>query len=434
MEMDTLTSIVRKGNTVMEEEIQDNQEKKRFAVLIDSDNISAKYAEIIFNELSEYGLANTRRIYGNWANGNGWNERVLLENSIMPIQQFNYTTGKNSTDMAMVIDAMDILYGGKVDGFCLVTSDSDFTRLAMRLREENKFIIGMGESKTPDSLKKSCNKFIYLDLVAKHNEEGKKGLEKETVEEKGITSVNITGNKEKQKIENVKAKESITKLKNIEQAIYDMIAKSSSGKIGMGEIGSKLATLFPDFDVRNYGYTKLSTLINEKFKNLKVVQNGRQYSVAKGDTPSKQEVEQKIEDILKETGGRVNNISVIYNKLKKVYPGFAAADYGYSKISNFIKSMKNVKVVGNKVELQTPVKLSDKLKQEKESMNQEIIKMLESRKEITTSDLNNELRKKYKGFTTATFGFKKMSSFVNSMSGIKLEGSRVILGEEKTKN
>ena len=434
MEMDTLTSIVRKGKTVMEEEIQDNQEKKRFAVLIDSDNISAKYAEIIFNELSEYGLANTRRIYGNWANGNGWNERVLLENSIMPIQQFNYTTGKNSTDMAMVIDAMDILYGGKVDGFCLVTSDSDFTRLAMRLREENKFIIGMGESKTPDSLKKSCNKFIYLDLVAKHNEEGKKGLEKETVEEKGITSVNITGNKEKQKIENVKAKESITKLKNIEQAIYDMIAKSSSGKIGMGEIGSKLATLFPDFDVRNYGYTKLSTLINEKFKNLKVVQNGRQYSVAKGDTPSKQEVEQKIEDILKETGGRVNNISVIYNKLKKVYPGFAAADYGYSKISNFIKSMKNVKVVGNKVELQTPVKLSDKLKQEKESMNQEIIKMLESRKEITTSDLNNELRKKYKGFTTATFGFKKMSSFVNSMSGIKLEGSRVILGEEKTKN
>lgn len=117
----------------MEESIQ---EKKRFAVLIDSDNISPKYAGVIFNELNEYGQATYRRIYGNWSKGNGWNEKILLENSIMPIQQFSYTTGKNSTDMAMVIDAMDILYSGKVDGFCLVTSDSDFTRLAMRLREE----------------------------------------------------------------------------------------------------------------------------------------------------------------------------------------------------------------------------------------------------------------------------------------------------------
>lgn len=418
----------------MEEVIQ---EKKRFAVLIDSDNISAKYAEIIFNELSEYGLANTRRIYGNWANGNGWNERVLLENSIMPIQQFNYTTGKNSTDMAMVIDAMDILYGGKVDGFCLVTSDSDFTRLAMRLREENKFIIGMGESKTPDSLKKSCNKFIYLDLVAKHNDEEKKEVGKvaaKGTEAKEATPVNLLGSKEKQKTETSKAKESITKLKNIEQAIHDMIAKSSSGKLGMAEIGSKLATLFPDFDVRNYGYTKLTTLINEKFKNLEVEQNGRQYSVTKGDTPSKQEVERKIEEILKEAGGRVNNIAIIHNKLKKEYSGFAAADYGYSKMSSFIKSMKNVRVVDNKVELQTPVKLSDTLKKEKELLNQEIIEMLKVRKEITTSDLNNELRKRHKEFTTATYGFKKMSPFVNSLKGIKLEGSRVILVEENAKN
>lgn len=418
----------------MEEEIQ---EKKRFAVLIDSDNISAKYAEIIFNELSEYGLANTRRIYGNWASGNGWNERVLLENSIMPIQQFNYTTGKNSTDMAMVIDAMDILYGGKVDGFCLVTSDSDFTRLAMRLREENKFIIGMGESKTPDSLKKSCNKFIYLDLVAKHSDEEKKEVGKKVSggEEKEEVPVTITENKEKQKTETAKGKESITKLKNIEQAIHDMIAKSSSGKIGMGEIGSKLATLFPDFDVRNYGYTKLSTLINEKFKNLEVVQNGRQYSVTKGDTPSKQEVESKIEEILKEAGGKVSNISIIYNKLKEEYSGFSAADYGYSKISNFIKSMKSVKVVGNRVELQTPVKLSDKLKKEKELLNREIIEMLKVRKEMTTSQIHNELRKRHEDFDIKNYGYKKMSSFVNSMKGVRLEGgNRVVLVKEKTKN
>ena len=104
----------------------------------------------------------------NWSGkSNGWKEQVLLENSITPVQQFSYTTGKNSTDMAMVIDAMDILYSGKVDGFCLVTSDSDFTRLAMRLREENMYVIGMGESKTPMALTKACNKFIHLNLINK---------------------------------------------------------------------------------------------------------------------------------------------------------------------------------------------------------------------------------------------------------------------------
>ena len=123
------------------------EDKKQFAVLIDSDNISAKYAASIFNEIENYGYASFRRIYGNWSGkSNGWKEQVLLENSITPVQQFSYTTGKNSTDMAMVIDAMDILYSGKVDGFCLVTSDSDFTRLAMRLREENMYVIGMGAS------------------------------------------------------------------------------------------------------------------------------------------------------------------------------------------------------------------------------------------------------------------------------------------------
>ena len=109
--------------------------KNQFAVLIDADNISPKYAPIIFQELEAYGFPSCRRIYGNWSKANGWNEELLLEYSIIPVQQFSYTSGKNATDMAMVIDAMDLLYGKKVDGFCIVTSDSDFTRLAMRLRD-----------------------------------------------------------------------------------------------------------------------------------------------------------------------------------------------------------------------------------------------------------------------------------------------------------
>ena len=142
-----------------------NESKMQIAVLIDSENVSSRYASIIFNEIETYGFATYRRIYGNWTKNNGWSENILLENSITPIQQFNYTSGKNSSDMTMVIDAMDILYSGNVDGFCLVTSDSDFTRLAMRLREANMYVIGMGESKTPAALTKACNKFIHLNLI-----------------------------------------------------------------------------------------------------------------------------------------------------------------------------------------------------------------------------------------------------------------------------
>lgn len=148
----------------------EREEKMQFAVLIDAENVSARYVQVIFDELEKYGFASCRRIYGNWSKESGWKENILLEYSVTPIQQFSYTSGKNSTDMAMVIDAMDLLYQNKVDGFCLVTSDSDFTRLAMRLREEKKYVLGMGESKTPLALTRACNKFVHLNLI---NDAGK---------------------------------------------------------------------------------------------------------------------------------------------------------------------------------------------------------------------------------------------------------------------
>ena len=144
----------------------------RFAVLIDADNVSVKYVKIILDEISKDGIATYKRIYGDWTNPSliSW-KSVLLDNSINPIQQYSYTTGKNSTDSAMIIDAMDILYSGKVDGFCLVSSDSDFTRLAARLRESGMTVIGMGESKTPNSFIAACNKFKYLDILSAADEE-----------------------------------------------------------------------------------------------------------------------------------------------------------------------------------------------------------------------------------------------------------------------
>ena len=138
-------------------------------VLIDSDNISYNYVKTIFDDLEEYGVANYKRIYGDWSRNNGWKESIL-QYSLNPIQQYSYTTGKNATDSSMIIDAMDILYTKDIDIFCLVTSDSDFTRLSMRLREEGKFVIGMGESKTPKPFVRSCNQFKYLDLLQADDE------------------------------------------------------------------------------------------------------------------------------------------------------------------------------------------------------------------------------------------------------------------------
>ena len=139
---------------------------RRFALLIDADNISPKYIDIILTETVNYGIASVRRIYGDWTNNSkqSWKD-CLLRNSLTPVQQYSYTTGKNSSDSAMIIDAMDILYGNHVDGFIIATSDSDFTTLARRLREDGKMVIGMGESKTPMAFIKACEQFKTLDVL-----------------------------------------------------------------------------------------------------------------------------------------------------------------------------------------------------------------------------------------------------------------------------
>ena len=142
----------------------------RFALLIDADNVSAKYIKPILDELSKYGNVTYKRIYGDWTKSNSasWKEE-LLQNSITPIQQFSYTQGKNSTDSAMIIDAMDMLYTSELEGFCLVSSDSDFTKLASRLRESGKMVIGMGEDKTPLPFRKACDIFTVLEVLLEDN-------------------------------------------------------------------------------------------------------------------------------------------------------------------------------------------------------------------------------------------------------------------------
>ena len=257
------------------------EDKKQFAVLIDADNISAKYAGSIFNEIENYGYASFRRIYGNWSTkGNGWKEEILLENSITPVQQFAYTSGKNATDMAMVIDAMDILYSGKVDGFCLVTRDSDFTRLAMRLREENMYVIGMGESKTPMALTKACNKFIHLNLINKQVNDMENAPSPSSSRKGARAAEEEHGS-------------GVTPLPQIEEAIISFINDNENkGKITyLGEIGSRLNAKFTDFDVRNYGYTKLVVFLQDTCPRLYLYKIDSAYAVGLGGHLDRQKLE-----------------------------------------------------------------------------------------------------------------------------------------------
>lgn len=317
---------------------REEEEKKHFAVLIDAENISEKYAASIFNEIADYGFASYRRIYGNWAKSNGWKEDTLLENSINPIQQFNYTSGKNATDMAMVIDAMDILYSGKVDGFCLVTSDSDFTKLAMRLREEQMYVIGMGESKTPMSLTKACNKFIHLDLISGE------------VEEKTTESTrNASGRKQRAGSAEEKQDSTVTPISEIEESIIIFVQNNENkGKSTyLGEVGSRLCDKFIEFDARNYGYTKLVTLLRDKCPKLTIIQEGSSYRIELKEQIGPEDLEKEIIAYLKKNGGKVDNLSLVLEQLKKKHPQFNLSDYGYSRISSFLRSFGGISVHGN---------------------------------------------------------------------------------------
>lgn len=303
-------------------------ERMQFAVLIDADNISSRYAATIFEELEKFGFSTYRRIYGNWSKGNGWNEGMLLEYSIMPVQQFSYTTGKNATDMAMVIDAMDILFKNKVQGFCLVTSDSDFTRLAMRLREENMFVLGMGESKTPMALKRACNKFIHLNLVAEQNKATNAEPEEMEPEEQNVTPIS-----------------------EVRQAILSVINENEGKQVDLARVGNRLNDKFSDFDSRNYGYSKLSTMVNQEMPELHVFKKNHLYYVERCSSLTKEELEREICLMIEKSGGVVENLSTLNDELHKKYKQLDFKQFGFSRISSFLRSMKTVKVHENQVML-----------------------------------------------------------------------------------
>jgi hypothetical protein len=218
-------------------------EEKRFAVLIDAENVSEKYIKFILDEISNDGVATIKRIYGDWTKpALGTWKNILLNNSITPIQQYSYTTGKNSTDSAMIIDAIDILYAGNTEGFCIVSSDSDFTRLASRLRESGMFVVGMGEKKTPTPFIAACDKFKYLEVLAQD------ALPQAAQSSPGQSNSEID----------------YTSLDAVKNTILTIVQETSDddGWASLGDVGNILTKRYPDFDVRNYGFKKLTPFVN----------------------------------------------------------------------------------------------------------------------------------------------------------------------------
>ncbi len=217
----------------------------RLAVLIDADNVPYANVKEMFEEIAKYGTPTFKRIYADWTKPtvSGW-KNVLLENAITPIQQYSYSTGKNATDSALIIDAMDILYTGKVDGFCIVSSDSDFTRLATRLREAGMKVIGIGEKKTLTPFISACDKFIYIEILKPELAGQPETANKKTNKK--------TDNKPLSRIE-----PKIIKL--FSDSITDLA--DENGWAFLGELGNLMLKKKPDFDSRNYGYPKLLPLI-----------------------------------------------------------------------------------------------------------------------------------------------------------------------------
>lgn len=220
------------------------------AVLIDADNVPYSNIKGMLDEIAKIGVPTIKRIYGDWTKPSvsGW-KQPLLEHAITPIQQYSYTTGKNATDSAMIIDAMDILHGGRVDGFCLVSSDSDFTRLAVRLRESGMQVIGIGEKKTPSPFIVACDKFIYIEIIRDSDDNNE------------IESPASTVKKQQEKTVEPVNKKLINLLKSTIRDLAD-----DDGWAYLGDMGNLVIKKRPDFDSRNYGFSKLAALVRAQSK------------------------------------------------------------------------------------------------------------------------------------------------------------------------
>lgn len=333
-------------------------EDKKFAILIDADNVSAKYISAIMDEMMKHGIATYRRIYGDWTStqAKSWKNH-MAENSLIPIQQFSNTVGKNSTDSTLIIDAMDILYTGNVDGFCIVSSDGDFTRLASRLRESGMLVIGMGEEKTPRPFRAACSRFTLLENLIDADDEDASGAvahKKEapaaTAQSKKTPVKAVASKGKKAPVGEAPEAEGISR-EVVENAIINIITENENkGKeTGLGEIGSRLVNKYPDFDTRNYGYSLLSKFLEEvpSLELVKTENSGINVRIQE-NVKSKDEVTEYIKKLAAAQGEKGIEVGEVSNKVHERYSRFNMKDYGYSKFTKFLQNIPELEVCEDK--------------------------------------------------------------------------------------
>ena len=366
------------------------------ALLIDADNISSKYVPLILSELSKYGKITIRRMYGDWTQDrlHSW-MKCSAPYSLTPVMQPNNTPGKNASDIGLIIDAMDILYGGDVQGFCIVSSDGDFNKLATRLREAGKVVIGMGEKKTPESFRVSCERFIFLDIIAGNDSDdegtlaaspaspapsGRKGKSRASAKSSSAAaqpsyvteSAAVPSSQRRedadQRMEETSLREGdpsadsswqdtephFTAKADIESAIVKMITDNNTdGKeTGLGEIGSRLVKIYPDFDIRNYNYSKLSEFLSD-FPSLSVINKDNAVCVSLKSTPDS-EIEKQIQQIFARHKTNDMNISALKSELSDLNPNLDASirKSGVTRFSVYLnRNIHSVEVNGRHVTL-----------------------------------------------------------------------------------
>ena len=303
------------------------KEKERvFALLIDADNVSPKYIAAVIEEITtKYGNISYRRIYGDFTEQRkkSWKE-VLRDNSITPIQQYENTVGKNSTDSALIIDAMDILYTGRVDGFVLVSSDGDFTRLASRLRESQMYVVVMGEEKTPRAIRMACDKFITLENLIEQDDDSKKSAGAKT---------------EARKKQQVLSRDAIIRVMRDIITTNDYNGRATH----LGEFGSKIDARYPDFDTRDYGYSTLSKMI-EELDGFELIKKGTAYYVALSESGTKDDVYGFAKNLILKSGENGMDIGELSNQLHLNFPSFTPKSYGYSQFQKFVSSIPGARL------------------------------------------------------------------------------------------
>lgn len=293
---------------------------ERIALLIDAENISVQYIDVVLKELKQYGDITVQRMYGDFSTKSmaEWAKKGL-EYAIVPIHQARYTSSKNASDIMLVIDAMDILFQGNTDIFCLVSSDSDFTRLASRLREGGKKVIGMGKSNASKTFINACNEYKFLDKISEDEE-----------------------------VEDTSADSAITPLADIKAALKDMIqqAESNGDMLYMGAAKNKLQREFSDFDERNYGYSLFRKFIEED-TNYEVKVVGSTAYITSKQQDKKSNVNSDAESYIVSRAKKEVELGVLGQELLKRYPHFKYKDLGYSKLSKYVQSIDGVELKHN---------------------------------------------------------------------------------------